>query len=450
MAVMNAMTNNASSGDVIRSREELASFFLGLDAKRPGAWMQYGWPETVGFEQMYRAYERSGAGFGAVHRLVDGCWQKKPRIKSPWQDKETPWERKVSQVIKSIRGWAKLKELDRRNMVGRYAGLIYRVADNKPLNQPLDRATKLVDIVPVWEGQLNVTKWHSDPADAEQYGKPAMFQYRRRDLSATDNQGKPDEWADVHPSRVQILAEGSVGDMFEGVPLLRAGFNQLVDLEKISGGSGESFLKNSARTIVFEYEPTASVQAITQADGSTKSVREVHEDQTRSLNRNQDSSIVLQGGKASTLQTQTSDPKPSFEVAANLFAASVRLPFTVLFGQQTGRLASNEDKEDAIARYKGRQENELTPMIEEFVRRMQACGVIEDGEFEVEWPDIAAPSDEKKLDNLNKMAEAMQKAFNAGLGQPLFDINELRKAAGYEEVAEVDMTEGDPFDDDQP
>jgi hypothetical protein len=447
---MNAMTNNASASDVIRSREELASFFLGLDAKRPGAWMQYGWPETVGFEQMYRAYERSGAGFGAVHRLVDGCWQKTPRIKSPWQDKETPWERKVSQVIKSIRGWAKLKELDRRNMVGRYAGMIYRVADNKPLNQPLDRATKLVDIVPVWEGQLKVTKWHSDPADAEQYGKPAMFQYRRRDLSATDNQGKPDEWADVHPSRVQILAEGSVGDMFEGVPLLRAGFNQLVDLEKISGGSGESFLKNSARTIVFEYDPTASVQAITQADGSTKSVREVHEDQTRSLNRNQDSSIVLQGGKASTLQTQTSDPKPSFEVAANLFAASVRLPFTVLFGQQTGRLASNEDKEDAIARYKGRQENELTPMIEEFVRRMQACGVIEDGEFEVEWPDIAAPSDEKKLDNLNKMAEAMQKAFSAGLGQPLFDINELRKAAGYEEVAEVDMTEGDPFDDDQP
>lgn len=444
---MTAMTNNASTSDVIRSREELASFFLGLDAKRPGAWMQYGWPETVGFDQMYRAYERSGAGFGAVHRLVDGCWKKTPRIKSPWQDNETPWERKVSQVIKSIRGWAKLKELDRRNMVGRYAGLIYRVADNKPLDQPLDRATKLVDIVPVWEGQLKVTKWHSDPADAEQYGKPAMFQYRRRDLSATDNQGKPDEWADVHPSRVQILAEGSAGDMFEGVPLLRAGFNQLVDLEKISGGSGESFLKNSARTIVFEYEPTASVQAITQADGSTKSVREVHEDQTRSLNRNQDSSIVLQGGKASTLQTQTSDPKPSFEVAANLFAASVRLPFTVLFGQQTGRLASNEDKEDAIARYKGRQENELTPMIEEFVRRMQACGVIEAGEFEIEWPDIAAPSDEQKLNNLNKMVEAMVKAFQAGLAEPLFDINELRKVAGYEERTAPVMGEGAPTPD---
>lgn len=442
------MTNNASSGDVIRSREELASFFLGLDAKRPGAWMQYGWPETVGFEQMYRAYERSGAGFGAVHRILDGCWQKLPRVKQPEADKETPWERKVSQLLRSIRGWAKIKDFDRRNMVGRYAGLIYRVADNKPLNQPLDRATKLVDIVPVWEGQLKVTKWHSDPANAEQYGKPAMFQYRRRDLSATDNQGKPDEWSDVHPSRVQILAEGSVGDMFDGVPLLRAGFNQLVDLEKISGGSGESFLKNSARTIVFEYEPNASVQAITQADGSTKSVREVHEDQTKSLNRNQDSSIVLQGGKASTLQTQIANPQYSFEVAANLFAASVRLPFTVVFGQQTGRLASNEDKEDAIARYKGRQDNELTPMIEEFVRRMQACGIIEDGEFEVEWPDIAAPSDAQKLDNVNKMAEAMVKAFQAGAAEPLFDTNELRKMAGYEERTAPVMREGAPLPED--
>lgn len=440
------MTNNASASDVIRSREELATYFLGLDAKRPGAWSQYGWPETVGFDQMYRAYERTGAGFGAVHRILDGCWQKLPRIKQPGQDKETPWERKVSQVLKSIRAWTKIKDLDRRNMVGRYAGLIYRVADNKPLDQALDRAAKLVDIVPVWEGQLKVTKWHSDPANAEQYGKPAMFQYRRRDLSATDNQGKPDEWADVHPSRVQILAEGSVGDMFEGVPLLRAGFNQLVDLEKISGGSGESFLKNSARTIVFEYEPNASVQAIVQADatGTKKTVREVHEDQTKALNRNQDSSIVLQGGKASTLQTQIGNPQPSFEVAANLFAASVRLPFTIVFGQQTGRLASNEDKEDAIARYKGRQEGELTPFIEEFIQRMQACGVIEDGEFEVEWPDIAAPSDEKKLDNVNKMAEAMQKAFNAGLAEPLFDVNELRKAAGYEERTAPVLGEGTP------
>lgn len=244
---------------------------------------------------------------------------------------------------------------------------------------------------------------------------------------------------------MQILAEGSVGDMFDGVPLLRAGFNNLVDIEKLSGGGAESALKNSARTIVFQYEPTASVQAIStqNPDGSvgTKSVREVHEEQTRALNRNQDASIVLQGGEATTLQTTQSDLEPQFNISANLFAASVRMPFTVLFGQQTGRLASDEDKADFGARCASRQANDLTPMLEEFVRRMQACGIFDKGDFEVEWPPVNAPSDKDKLENLGKATAAMQQAFQAGLTEPLFDANELRAMVGFEPRTDDGMPE---------
>lgn len=435
---------------VIRNREELLAFAMSLDQKRPTAWVQYGWPTQVDFDLMYRAYERTGGGHGAVHRLLDGCWQALPRIKAPGSDDIGTWESEVSKLFKSLRLWAKIKDFDRRNLIGRYAGLIYRVADGKALSEPLERGTALVDVIPVFETQLKVTAWHTDPADPDNYGKPKMFQYRERLLGTSDTQGKPDAWADVHPTRVQIFAEGSVGDMFEGVPLLQAGINDLINIEKISGGSGESFLKNSARTIVFNYDANASVQAITTADGQTKTVREVHEEQTRSLNRNQDSSIVLQGGQASTLQTTVADPKPSFEVSANNFAASVRLPFTVIFGQQTGRLASNEDKADAIARYKSRQANELTPVLEELITRMQAAGVITEGEFEIEWPDIAAPSDDQKLGNLTKMTQAMTAAFQAGL-PPIFSVEELRKVAGYKEAFPLlPMGEGDPVDDPLP
>lgn len=429
---------------VIRSREELLAFAMGLDQKRPTAWVQYGWPTQVDFDLMYRAYERTGAGNGAVHRLLDGCWQALPRIKAPGSDDIGAWETEVSKLFKSLGLWAKIKDFDRRNLIGRYAGLIYRVADGKELREPLERATKLVDVIPVFENQLKVVGWHSDPNDADNFGKPKMFQYRKRVLQNVDKQGAPDDWAEVHPSRVQIFAEGSVGDMFDGIPLLQAGINDLINIEKISGGSAESFLKNSARTIVFNYDANAQVQAITTQDGQTKTVREVHEEQTKALNRNQDSSIVLQGGQASTLQTTISDPKPSFEVSANNFAASVRLPFTVIFGQQTGRLASDQDKADAIARYKSRQSNELTPVVEEFVRRMQAAGIIKAGEFEVEWPDIAAPSDEQKLGNLLKMTQAMTAAFQAGL-PPIFTAEELRKVAGYKEALPLlPMGEGDP------
>lgn len=423
---------------------------MGLDAKRPTSWQQYGYSETLSFDNFYRAYSRGGAAFGAVHRLLDKCWERVPRIKQPGADKATPWEDKLSKALKGIQAWQKLCDLDRRNMIGRYAGLIYRAADGKKLREPMDKAARLVDIIPVFEDQLKVTAWHSDEADVDNFGEPKMWQYRRRSLSSHgDQQGKPDEWADVHPSRVQILAEGAAGgDFLDGVPLLQAGFNALVDLEKVRGGSGESFLKNASRNLTINFTPEASPQVITaNPDGtpSGKSVRDVLQEQVSAMNRNIDSVLVTQSAEAKTLQTVQADPEWPWLVAANDFAASVRIPATVLFGQQTGRLASDQDQKDWIARCAGRQQNELTPMLEQFIRRGQAAGWFEQGEFEIEWPPLDAPGDDAKAAILGKMTAAMQQAFSAGLTEPLFDSNELRGVLGYDVRVDDGMPqEGDP------
>lgn len=429
------ITVNTSDYELTRARQDLM-YGLGLDQKRPAAWIQYGYPETVTFDLLLRAYDRGGAGHGAVHRILDKCWQEKPRIKKKGADDESPWETKVDELLTAINGWQKLRDFDRRNLVGRYAGLIYRVADSKQLNEPLVRGTKLVDLVPLYESQIQVQKWNEDPT-SENYGKPEMFQIETSPPASVDQQARPRTWLKVHPSRVQILAEGAVGGSFlDGVPLLKAGFNNLVDIEKIGGGAAEGFLKNSARTLKFEYDPQANVQAITSnPDGTpgTSSVREAHEEQTARLNRNQDTSIVIQGGKAGTLETTVGDPTASFNTAANLFAASVQIPFTILFGQQTGRLASDEDKADMVARCKSRQRTELTPALIELVTRLQAIGLIEEGEFEVEWLPLDSPGDTERLDNVSKMADINLKAFQAG-DAPVFNTNEQRKAAGYEEI----------------
>ena len=196
---------------------------------------------------------------------------------------------------------------------------------------------------------------------------------------------------------------------------------------------------NSARTLTIQYDKDAQPSVI-NADGSTGSVKQAHEDQARSLNRNMDATIVTQGATAGVLQTTTSDPTGAFQLAANLFSASVQIPFVVLFGQQTGRLASGEDKAAMNARCKSRQANELTPMIAEFVTRMQAAGIIDTGEFEVEWPAIDAPGDAEKLANVKAMTAAMKEAFGAGV-QDLFDVNEIRAVAGYEPIKVVDLPE---------
>lgn len=440
----------SSENDIGRMRMELLSAFGSIDAKRPDAWTCYGYKETPTFDDYRRAYDRGGAGHGAVHRLLDKCWQELPRIKKKASDAETPWEKSVTDKIEAITGFQKLRELDRRNMVGHYAGLIYRVADGLALDQPMVRASELVDIIPLFEDQIRVTSWHSDKTQPDTYGKPAMFQYRQRSPSSKgDTQAKPEDWADVHPSRVQMFAEGAVGDdFFEGVPLLKAGFNALVDIEKLSGGGAESALKNSSRTLVIKFDKDASPEVITKnPDGteSNKSVSDVIEEKTRKLNRNQDSSIGFQGADVTALNTTVSDLSSQFDIATNLFAASVQLPVTVLFGAQTGRLASDQDQKDYLARCKSRQVNELTPMLTQFVARMQAAGIFEPGEFEIEWPSLDAPSDDAKVSILDKLTSAMQKAAAAGLTEPLFDANELRKIAGFEERATDGMPgEGDP------
>ena len=424
------MIVNTTDLELIRARQGLAGY--GMDGKRPTAWTQYGWPESVSFDQLLLAYERTGAGKGAVHRLLDKCWQALPRIKRPDGDKVTPWEVKTAEALAKCGAWAKLRDLDRRNLVGRFAAVLYRVRDGKTWSEPMDSATELVDLLPLYESQIKVTAWHEDQA-ADNYGLPRMFQIRSKPPGQPDTMARPEQWVDVHPSRVQILAEGSVGDMFDGVPLLRAGFNALVDLEKIQGGSAESFLKNSARALTFEYEAGATPTAI-GTNGEVVSVKQAHEEQVYKINTNIDAAIVTQGAKAGVLSTSTSDPTGAFQLAANVFAASVQLPFTILFGQQTGRLASDEDKADYIARAKSRQTNELTPMIAQFITRMQAAGIIESGPFAVEWPDIAAPSDDARLAIVNKMTTANEQAFRAGM-QPIFTEDEIRKAGGYEPAA---------------
>jgi hypothetical protein len=436
--------------DIARARTESLAGFFGMDAKRPDAWRTYGYKEHLTFADFRQAYERNGAAWGAVEKLLGRCWQDVPRIKSPNSDKATPWETALADLLTSLNGWQKLMDFDRRNLVGRYSALIYRVADGRQLSEPMTTATKLVDIVPLYEDQIKVTEWHGDQADAENFGKPRMFQYRMRSPSATpDNEARPEKWVDVHPSRVQLLAEGATGDFHDGMPLLKPGYNSLVDMEKVRGGGAESALKNSARTIVVKFDAQAAPQVLTQnPDGSTstKTVREVVESQTKALNRNQDASMVLQGGEATTLQTTVSDLSPQWLTAANEFAASVGIPFTIQFGQQTGRLASDEDQKEMNARADSRRKNVLTPALTEFVTRMQAAGIVEGGKFEIEWKDLGAPTDEQKIAKAKAMAETNKIVFDGGGIEPAFDIAEIRKAADYEQRE----GQGDEFKEDTP
>jgi hypothetical protein len=395
---------------------------MSLDSKRPDAWCTYGYPTEISFEEFKTAYERTGAGHGAVERILGKCWEKVPRIKlDDGKDNESTWEKQVGVFFqeKKTNVWNKIIELDRRGLVGYYSAIIYQVADNKRWDQPLETAQRLVKIIPCWENEIKASAWDMDQS-SERYGEPTMWSYTENRPFAQDKQ--PVTQVQIHWTRVQEMRT---------VPLLKAGFNHLLDMCKVSGGSGESFLKNSARTVSVEFDKDAD-PTVKGVDGEEPvSLKDALNKQIQALNTNQDAAIVLQGAKVTTLQTTIADPTGPWSVPANEFAASVQLPFTVLFGQQTGRLASDQDKVDTANRCGSRRLTECEPMLTEFIRRMQSANLLPAGEFKIEWSDLLEPSDKDRLEKTKIMADTNKVTFESG-AEPVYTQEEMRLMADYD------------------
>ncbi len=441
----------------------------GSNTKRPNLYQEFGYPQQINFKDFYGVYRRNAAAFAVVHRLLDGCWQDFPFIvdgdEAQKSKDATSWEKQVNKLLK--KHWSKVKDADRRNMVGRYSALLIQVKDNLPWKEPIDTGTvgslkekALVRLIPVWEEQLTVAEWDNNQL-SETFGQPLMYSFSELPVGHDQFVG-PVRYTEVHPSRVIVFCEGSEDEnMFSGVPLLEAGYNKLLDLEKISGGGAEGFLKNASRQISVQFADGTSMENIaSQAkNAGYKDLGEALDDKVRKLNSGTDAAAVMQAGEMKVLSVTPGDPQPTWTVTANELASSVQMPFTILFGQQTGRLASDEDKTDWAIRRNQRRNGFQTDRITALVERFWTVGIIPaptKGEITVSWTDLLAPGEKEKIENAGLLGDIVQKTSASFGAEPPFTINEIRQAAGFEPLKEPPLppnpndkvTTDDPLSDD--
>ena len=175
------------------------------------------------------------------------------------------------------------------------------------------------------------------------------------------------------------------------------------------------------------------------------------------MNRGTDAALVMQAGTPSVLSVAAADPSPTWTVAANEFASSIQCPFTILFGQQTGRLASDEDKTDWAKRCNGRRWGFQSTIVESVLERFWTVGVIDppsSGEVTLAWSDLLAPSEKEKIANMQAMA-VVAKDTQQAYGTPALDENEIRAVGELEPRKvvqppnpDVKQTDKDPLTDD--
>lgn len=437
LAVNHALAVNSAA--IERARQLAANpMGLGMDAKRSQAWCEYGWKEKIEFQDLYNAYKRGGLAFGAVTKLIGKCWGTMPWIIEGEEQQDatklTAWEQGLQALLPEDI-WAKFEEADKRRLVGRYSALILRVRDGKKLKEPVRGRYGLADVIPVWANSLKVSEWHMDSSQ-ENYGTPKMWQY----TAELENGTKTLE--DVHPDRVFILGDFSR----DAIGFLEPAYNAFTNIEKVEGGSGESFLKNAARQVVTSFDKEIDLNGIATMYGVTiEQLQEKFNEAARALNQGIDSMLITQGATTTAIQSTITDPSPTYSVNLQTVSAALDIPSKILVGMQTGERASTEDQKYWDARCQSRRERELTPDIRRFLKKLDGLKIIQlKPVYTVMWEDLTESTVEQKLDNASKLADINQKSVSG----TVFSDNEIRNAAGYEatDIPEP-MPEGDPTDD---
>ncbi len=418
------------------------------NTKRERLYQEFGYPVELCFDDFYRAYKRNAIAGAAVKRMLD-CWEDFPEVyegdKTKDATKQTEWDKRIAKLLK--RCWKQICGADRRNLVGRYSALLIQLKGagrwEEQVNTGAVKLLKeraLVRLIPAWEAQIEPIAWEVDE-QSENFGQPTMYSFIELPVHG-QRDAKPGRIINVHPDRVIILAEGADDEnLGSGTSLLEPGFNNLLDIEKVSGGSSEGFLKNASRQLNYSFSEKTNFSALAKALGvADDKLADALDEQARRLNNNTDAASFMQAGTAEVLSVTASDPEPTWRTALSAFCSTVPIPVKVLIGQITGERSSTEDNKDWARTRMTRRNGFLADTITEIVTRLWTIGVIDppvSDEITVEWSDLLAPSEAEKIANMDKKADVAVKTQNA-FGRSAVTENEIRAAGEMQAIPGFD------------
>lgn len=399
----------------------------------------FGWPENLSFEQFFYIYNRNGIASSAIDRTITKTWETHPKLTENDKPEDTPREIEIQERFKRLRFWQMLMEADRRSLVGGYAGVIFRFADNKRFMEPVDRVMGLdglVEVIPAWAGQLRVSNWNTDELSPD-YGKPLMFSFNEASVDQNPNNTntKNNRSFEIHPSRVFVWSkDGTV----HCPSSLQSGYNDLIDLEKVKGAGGEGFWKNAKSAPVLEIDKEAKIDDMARSmNVSVDELVDKMNDQVDDYQKGFDKLLMLQGMQAKTLSVTLPSPEHFWNVPLQSFASSFQIPMKILVGNQTGERASTEDAKDWAQSCNSRRINSVIPNIEAIAEMLASYGVLPDNTWKVEWPDLTESTTEEKLNKAEKMSSINAKSA----GEPVFLPEEIREVVGYQPLTEAQLAE---------
>jgi hypothetical protein len=338
------------------------------------------------------------------------CWKETPEVYENENEKaETPFEKAWKDLEKRFHLFSVMERVDILSGVGQYGGLLLGIGDGFEMDQPVQGVNEetgeiqrskdnaLLYVRVLKETHMSIADYETDTQNPR-YGQPKHY-----NITLTDVVGQGSSTtAKVHWSRVVHIADNRECSELMGVPRLEDVYNNILDLRKLCGGSGEMFWRGAFPGYSFELNPDVD---IAEAEMDTEAIKEEFENYANGLKRY----LALEGVTAKQLAPQVSDPSAHFEMEIRAIAMTKGIPYRIFMGTEESKLASSQDVSMWNGRLSKRHNQYITPyIIRPLVDRLMAAGCLPQvEEYFVEWPDMNVMAETDAADVSYKKTQSM-------------------------------------------
>lgn len=348
-----------------------------------------GYKNTLTFDDYYSYYRRLDIAKAIIDRPVEATWRGEFGIVEA-DDRDTPLELAWAELDNRLGLKSHFVRLDKLACLGNYGVLFLGFDDvnnREQLRNPVmpSKNRKLLYIKPLAQRNAEIETWETDTT-SERYGLPKLYR-----ISITEPGGSITELS-VHYSRVIHVTRELLESECEGVPVLEACFNRLMDLEKLLGGSAEMFWRGGRPG----YHGKVGEGAQLSEEEEEELIAQLDE-----YEHNLRRFLLTQNIDLQTLASQVADPTAHVDIQIQMISAVTGIPKRILTGSERGELASTEDRKNWLDLIKTRREEYAEArIVRPFVDRLIEVGVFPkpDESYSVYWEDLYAQSDKDKAE----------------------------------------------------
>lgn len=374
--------------------------------------------QVLGYEtrltiQHYRAlYERDGLAQRIVDLPPSETWvagfevveDENPEI-------DTEFEKAARELCERLNVKGVFLAADQLAGLGHYSGVL--IGAGYP-NQPIDLSTPLpaniggpenvIYLTPFAEDNCRVTKLDTNPASPH-YGQPLAYEIvlglpaggvQFDSVFGLSQNTLGEVVPNVHWTRVLHIAEKAHENKIYGVPRLRAVYDYLEALFKVVHGGAEGAWRRMDPGIYIDIDPELDIRpdpgtdnGLSDADAEAAAIRQVEQkaqDYYHGMNR----FIVGRGMQVTPLNANVKDYGANSDTLLKLIAAATGIPLRILTGSEMGKLASDQDRENANDRASERRMSFAEGVVRAFIDRLVEHKALpkpklNDGKYQIQW-----------------------------------------------------------------